>query len=252
MTFEVPRGVYDRFMGRYTLELAPQLVDAAAIARGMRVLDVGCGPGGLTEVLAAQVGDQRLVAAIDPSAPFVLACRAVVPDADVRQGVAEDLPWPADLFDAALSSLVVGFMRDPERGMAEMARVTASGGTVTACFWDVPRHGMLALAERAISTVRPDLEPHPPMVGMARDDIPNLMTAAGLTVEASGELEVRVDYADFGDFWEPVSRAPGPIGEALAQLSEQEQVEVERVARAALPVGPFELPAYAWYAVGRV
>lgn len=252
MTFEVPRGIYDRFMGRYTAELAPQLVDAAAIARGMRVLDVGCGPGGLTEVLAAQVGEGRLVAAIDPSAPFVLACRAAVPDADVRQGVAEDLPWPAELFDAALSSLVVGFMRDPERGMAEMARVTAAGGTVTACFWDVPRHGMLSMAQRAITTVRPDLDPHPPMVGVAREDIPNLMRAVGLTVEDEGELEVRVDYADFQDLWEPLSRAPGPIGEALGQLSDAEQVEVERVIRAELPVGPFELSAFAWYAVGRV
>lgn len=238
-------------MGRYTEQLAPQLLDAAAVAAGMRVVDVGCGPGGLTEVVAARVGTTGRVAAIDPSPPFVEACREAVPGADVRVGVAEELPWPDGAFDVALSCLVVGFMRDARAGMAEMARVTADGGTVAACFWDVPRHQMLDLAGRTIGAVRPDLDSHPPMVGMARGDIPDLMTAAGLSVEADGELNVRVDYADFDDLWNPLSRAPGPIGDALALLSLPEQVQVEQFVRAELPVGPFELSAVAWYAVAR-
>lgn len=251
MTFEVPRTLYDRFMGRYTAQLAPRLVDAAAVSGGMRVLDVGCGPGGLTEVLAQRVGARERVAAIDPSPPFVAACRAAVPGADVREGVAEELPWPDDTFDATLSSLVVGFMRDPGRGVAEMARVTVAGGTVAACFWDVSRHGMLDLASRAITSVRADLDPHPPMIGTARGDIPDLMRAAGLDVEAEGELPVTVDYDDFDDFWSPVSRAPGPIGEALEQLDGDERRRVEESLRAELPDGAFQRSAVAWYAVGR-
>ncbi|CAM3302845.1 methyltransferase domain-containing protein [Nocardioides dubius] len=239
-------------MGRYTERLAPQLVDAAEVGAGMRVLDVGCGPGGLTEVIADRVGVTGRVAGIDPSPPFVAACRAAVPAADVREGTAEHLPWPDDAFQVTLSCLVIGFMQDPARGVAEMARVTEPGGRVGACFWDVPRHRMLALAQQGIASVRPDLDPHPPMVGTARDDIPSLMTAAGLSVEDAGELEVRVDYADFSDLWEPISRAPGPIGDALVQLSVAEQVQVERYLRAQLPVGPFELSAFAWYAVARV
>jgi SAM-dependent methyltransferase len=252
VSFEVPRPLYDRFMGRYTARLAPLLADAGGVEAGMRVVDVGCGPGGLTEVLAARVGAGDRVAAIDPSPPFVAACRAAVPDADVRKGFAEELPWPDGLFDAALSSLVIGFMRDPARGMAEMARVTTPGGTVTACFWDVPRHGMLDLAARAIRSVRPDIDPHPPMVGTARSDIPDLMTGAGLGVEADGELAVSVDYEGFDDFWIPVSQAPGPIGDALAVLDPKERDRVQELVRSELPDGAFARTAVAWYAVGRV
>lgn len=252
MAFDVSRDVYDRFMGRYTARLAPLLVAAAGVAPGMRALDVGCGPGGLTEVLAARVGPDGRVAAIDPSEPFVEACRRAVPEADVHRGLAEELPWPDAAFDVVVSSLVVGFMNDPDRGMAEMARVAAPGASVTACFWDVPRHGMLDLAARAIRSVRGDLDPHPPMIGMARGDIPDLMTAAGLRVEISGELPVEVRYADADDLWIPVSRAPGPIGDALAALAEGERRRVEQLVRGELPPdGPFTRSAVAWYAVGR-
>src|SRR3954447_4708040 len=145
-------------MGRYTRTLAPRLADAAGVSGGMRVLDVGCGPGGLTDVLAARVGEQS-VAAIDPAPQFVEACGARHPGADVRVGVAEELPWDDGAFDAALSCLVIAFMRDPDRGVAEMARVTRPGGTVAACMWDIATGGMTMLATfwAAVRTVVPDV-----------------------------------------------------------------------------------------------
>src|SRR3954462_6465271 len=83
---------YDRFMGRYATGLAPKFADAAGVRPGMRVLDVGCGPGALPVDLAEPGGEEN-VAAIDPAAHFAAACRARVPGADVREGVAESLPW---------------------------------------------------------------------------------------------------------------------------------------------------------------
>jgi SAM-dependent methyltransferase len=80
---------------------------------GQRALDVGCSPGGLTAVLAEVLGSGN-VAAVDPSEPFVETCRARVPGADVRVGVAEHLPFEDARFDAVLSQLVVNFMTDPE------------------------------------------------------------------------------------------------------------------------------------------
>ena len=79
-------------MGRYAGGLAPQLADAAEVTAGRRVLDVGCGPGALTAELVRRVGAER-VAAIDPAPQFAAACRERHPGADVRDGVAEDLPW---------------------------------------------------------------------------------------------------------------------------------------------------------------
>src|SRR4051812_44492537 len=124
-------------MGRYTRTLAPALADAAGVEAGMRGLDVGCGPGGLAEALAARVGAEN-VAAIDPAPQFAAACRERSPGADVRVGGAEELPWADGAFDVTLASLVIAFMRDADLGVREMARVTRPGGTVAACMWDIP------------------------------------------------------------------------------------------------------------------
>ena len=144
MQFAGPADHYDRFMGRYTPTLAVALADAAGVTAGMHVVDVGCGPGGLATELAARVGAEN-VAAIDPAAQFAAVCRERNPGADVREGVAEALPWSDATFDAALSSLVIGFMGDPDRGVSEMARVTRPGGTVAACMWDTAGGGMKML-----------------------------------------------------------------------------------------------------------
>ena len=135
MAFDVAADAYDRFMGRYSVLLSPQLADLAGVAAGQRVIDVGCGPGALTAELVARVGADS-VAAIDPSEPFVEAARARNPGADVRLGSAEQLPFPDDTFAAALAQLVVQFMSDPAAGVGEMARVTRPGGAVVACVWD--------------------------------------------------------------------------------------------------------------------
>src|SRR5919201_3348579 len=135
MTFEADAAVYDRYVGRYAPQLSAELIDATGVAATDRALDVGCGPGGLTRALADRVGAER-VSAVDPSASFVAACRARVPEADVREAGAESLPFADGTFDVVLSQLVVNFMRDAEAGVQEMRRVARVGGRVASCVWD--------------------------------------------------------------------------------------------------------------------
>src|SRR3954469_24950046 len=144
-------------MGRYLPTLAPAFADAAGVRAGMRVLDVGCGPGGLTRELVERTGAER-VAAIDPSPQFAAACRERFPGADVRDGGAEQLPWEDGTFGAALASLVIALTGDPDAGAREMARVTRPGGTVALCMWDVPGGGMTMLSTfwAAAKAVDPD------------------------------------------------------------------------------------------------
>src|SRR5919201_7533 len=82
VTFAVPADAYDRFMGRYSTQLAPQMADLAGVEAGQRVLDVGCGPGALTAELVRRVGAEH-VAAADPSESFAAAAAERNPGVDV-------------------------------------------------------------------------------------------------------------------------------------------------------------------------
>jgi SAM-dependent methyltransferase len=244
---------YDRFMGRYTPTLAVALADAAGVTSGMRVVDVGCGPGGLAAELAARVGAEN-VAAIDPAPQFAAACRERIPGADVREGVAEELPWSDGAFDAALSSLVIGFMRDADRGVSEMARITRPGGTAAACMWDIAGGGMTMLRYfwEAVREVDPDAEGERQMAGTREGDIADRMARAGLGDVVSGVLTASADYSDFEDFWGPLTFGVGPAGQHLRSLTDEQQAGVREALRARLPEGSFTLDARAWYACGRV
>lgn len=251
--FAAPAAHYDRYMGRFTATLAPALADFAGVGPGMRVLDVGCGPGGLTGELVMRVGAPR-VAAIDPAAQFVAACRARYPGVDVREGRAEELPWPGDSFDAAAACLVIGFMTDPNAGLREMTRVVRPGGTVAACMWDVAGDGMTMLQTfwNAARTVDPEAPGERRLAGGAEGDIARRMTAAGLAEVTAGSLMAQARYADFDDFWEPFTYAVGPAGQYLRAQSADRQDRIRDACRAALPASSFTLTARAWCARGTV
>src|SRR3954469_7382294 len=191
-------------MGRYLPTLAPAFADAAGVRTGMRVLDVGCGPGGLTRELGERTSPER-VAAIDPSPQFAEACRARFPGADVRDGGAEDLPWEDGAFDAALASLVIGFMRDADAGVREMARVTRPGGTVALCMWDIAGGGMTMLATfwSAVRQADPGAQGERRLSGTVEGDIAEHLRRVGLRDVQDGSLTARAEYTGFEDFWEP-------------------------------------------------
>jgi SAM-dependent methyltransferase len=251
--FAAPADHYDRWMGRYASALATPFADAAGVTAGMRVLDVGCGPGGGTGELCRRVGPAN-VAAIDPAPQFVAACRDRYPGADVRQGLAEELPWPDGAFDAALSALVVAFMSDPDRGIREMARVTRPGGTVAACMWDIGSGGMtmLRIFWQAVRQIEPAADGERRLAGTAEGDLVARFERAGLHDVTGSALTASADYADFDDFWQPFTFAIGPAGQYLASRSDADRERVREACRAELPDGPFSLDARAWGARGTV
>jgi SAM-dependent methyltransferase len=245
---------YERFMGRYATGLAPKLADAAGVRAGMRVLDVGCGPGALAVDLARRVGEDN-VAAIDPAPHFAAACRARLPEADVREGVAESLPWGDGTFDAALCSLVVAWMDDPDQGIGEMVRVTKPGGIVAAAMWDLPGGGLQMLSHfwRAARELDPGIPDDPPRAGVLEGDLVGRFGRAGLQDVTGGTLETSVDYVDFDDYWEPFTGGAGPAtGAFYGSLDDAGKATLRDSVRASLPDGPFTLPARAWLALGTV
>jgi len=145
VSIDDPATVYGLFTGRFSEPLAREFAGFVGPTPGKRVLDVGCGPGALTQVLAERLGVAG-VCAVDPSEAYVAAARKRLPGVDIRYASAEDLPYAEGNFDAALAQLVVHFMADPVAGPREMARVTKVGGVVAAYVWDNARRGRTAVA----------------------------------------------------------------------------------------------------------
>jgi SAM-dependent methyltransferase len=251
VSFDVAGVAYDRFMGRYSRPLAGSLTDWLDVRAGERVLDVGCGPGAWTEHLVERVGADR-VSAIDPSAPFVEACRERFPEVDVRRGEAESLPYADASFDVAGASLVVHFMKDPTAGIAEMARVTRPGCWVGATVWDLAgRREPMAPVWSALATVDPRHPGEGSLPGGAAGQLPAIFEQAGLADVEGTELAVTVTHPTFEEWWEPYLHSVGPVGEAIAALDAAGLERLRAACRERLGAGPFEITAVAFAARGR-
>jgi SAM-dependent methyltransferase len=243
---------YDRFMGRYSGPLAPLFCDFAGVEPGMRVADVGCGPGAMTAELVRRVGAEA-VAAADPAEQFVAATRERNPGVDVRVAAAESLPFADAEFDAALAQLVVHFMRDPVAGLGEMARVTRAGGVVAACVWD---HGggagPLSPFWEAVHAVAPNAEDESQLAGARKGHLTELFGQAGLDDVHESSLSVTVAHESFDEWWEPYTHGVGTAGAAYDKLDADRQRRVrehcEEKFSAAAPV----ITAKAWAARGMI
>jgi SAM-dependent methyltransferase len=255
-SFRVSADAYQKWMGRYSTPLAPALIKFAGVIPGMRVLDVGCGPGSLTSALAELLGPDSVVA-VDPSESFVRACRRRLPGVEVASAGGESLPFADESFDVTLSQLVVNFMDDPEAGVREMRRVTRRGGVVAACVWDYA--GEMTLL-RTFWRVAREVDPERAAAedeaatfrGFDKPGLTTLWLAAGLHNVRSGPLVVSACYTDFEDLWSPLPAGVGPAGAFCESLDDECQAALHDAFRRGLDVadGPFELPARAWAVAG--
>ncbi len=250
MSFFTGADAYDRFMGRYSVPLAPAFADFAGVTVGRRVLDVGCGPGALTTELAQRLGPEA-VSAVDPSESFVAAARERHPGVTVQRAAAEELPFEDDAFDASLAQLVVHFMSDPVAGLREMARVTREGGAVAASVWDhAGGHGPLSPYWDAARELDPGVRDESHLAGAREGHLSELFEAAGLHEIEESALSIRVEHPTFDDWWEPFTLGIGPAGAYVAGLDATRRTELRERCRERLPSAPFVLEARAWAARG--
>jgi SAM-dependent methyltransferase len=252
MSFTVAAEAYDRFMGRYSVLLAPRFADFAGVATGQRVLDVGSGPGALTSELVRRLGSAA-VSAVDPSEPFVAAARERHPGVHVEQASAEQLPFEDQAFDAALAQLVVHFMTDPVGGLREMARVTRPHGVVAACVWDhAGGQGPLSVFWAAAREFDPGVHDESQLPGAREGHLTELFEAAGLRDVEETSLSVDVEHPSFEEWWEPYTLGVGPAGAHVAGLDVKQQTRLRERCRQILPAAPFVLTARTWAARGLV
>ena len=208
--YEQMMGIWSRFAGEIFLDwLAPP--------SGLRWIDVGCGNGAFTELLVERCAPVE-VQGIDPSEGQLAFARTRSASrvAEFRQGDAMALPFPADRFDAAVMALVLVFVPDPAKGIAEMVRVVRPGGTVATYMWDMLGGGFPLdpiLVEMRAMGLTP---PRPPRMDASRmEALRDLWTGAGLEAVETREITVQRTFTDFDDFWMTKLKSPS-VGPTLS------------------------------------
>lgn len=229
-------AAYERYMGEWSRLAGETFLDWLAPKSGLRWLDVGCGNGAFTEMLVERCAPVS-VQGIDPSeAQLVFArTRPASRVAQFHRGDAMALPFPDDTFDAAVMPLVIFFLPDPDKGVAEMARVVCPGGTVTAYAWDMVGGGFPYEALHDEMRGMGVEVPTPPSPGASRiDAMRDLWIGAGLDGVETRGITVRRTFADFDDYWTTILGGPS-VGLQLAAMASEDLVLLKVRMRARLP-----------------
>jgi len=239
--FRIDAEAYDRFMGRYSTQLAVRFADFAGVRAPQRALDVGAGTGALTEELVARLGVEN-VAAGEPSPDYAATLRERFPGLDVREVPAEELPWEDGGFDTTLAQLVVVFLNDVPGAARELVRVTRSGGVVATCMWEVEGVEMM----NALNEVRRRLAPagfSPSTEYRDEASLRRLFEEAGLRDVETTRIEVAVEYETVDELWEPAIHVGGPGGPAVDSFTPEQLVTGRAIFEEALgnPTGRYEL-----------
>ena len=204
-------AVYEDFMGIWSRLAGAIFLDWLAPATGGRWADVGCGNGAFTQMLVDRCAPAE-VKGIDPS-PAQLAfarSRLAGSTAQFTQGDAMALPWSDAAFDAAVMALVIFFVPEPAKGVAEMARVVRPGGSVSAYAWDILGGGFpfAAMQEEMVALGSPAT--WPPSVEASRiEAMQALWEGAGLVDVETREIRSERTFADFDAFWKTAQGGPG-------------------------------------------
>ena len=230
-------AAYERYMGKWSQLAGEAFLEWLAPSSALRWLDVGCGNGAFTEMIVERCAPAS-VQGIDPSEAQLAFARTRPASrlAHFHQGDAMALPFPDNTFDVAVMPLVIFFVPDPVKGVAEMTRVVCPGGIVTAYAWDMFGGGFPYEALHAELRALSVAVPRPPSPDASRIDVMrDLWAGAGLETVETREIRVQRTFVDFDDYWTTVLTAPS-VGATLSSMAPSQRDIIQTRTRASLPV----------------
>jgi len=196
-------ATYERTTGTWSQLAGKKFIEWLAPAPNLSWLDVGCGNGAFTELLS-RFCTPRSIAGVDPAEAQLAYARSrpACLSANFQIGDATSLPFPDSSCDAAVMALVIFFVSDPLKAVAEMGRVVRPGGQVSAYAWDMMNGGFPYNAIQAEMREMGIPPIYPPRAAVSRvDALHSLWRAAGLDSVETNEYTVYRTYDDFEDLW---------------------------------------------------
>lgn len=253
-------NAYEQFMGRWSTLVAQKFLAWLAIPSGRRWLDVGCGPGTLTQLIL-NIFQPEEVIAIDASHEFIAHAQKSIPNPRTRfqVGLAQALELPIASMDAVVSGLTLNFVPQPETALAEMIRVTKPGGMVGIFLWDYAE-GMEILRYFWDAAIFLDPKAQPLDEGVRfplchQDALEHLVASTPLKQVDARAIEVPTLFQNFDDYWQPFLGNVGPAPGYCTSLPPEDRQNLENRLRGILPIredGSILLTARAWAVKGNV
>lgn len=251
--------LYEPYVGRWSRQVARTFLDWLAVPEGKAWLDVGCGTGALTQTII-EIGNPGSVMGMDSSPGYIEYVKARVenPRARFEVGDAQSLPVDTASVDVAVSGLVLNFVPQAPRMVAEMTRVVRPGGVIAAYVWDYA--GKMELmryfwnAAVALDASVIDLDEGRRFPICQPTPLTDLFAQAELSEVEVRPIDVATDFRDFDDYWSPFLGGQGPAPGYAVSLSEDRCAVLRERIRSELPIsedGSIHLIARAWAVRGR-
>ncbi len=247
--------LYEPFMGRWSRKIASLFLKWLAKPAGLRWLDVGCGTGALSGLIAERHSPAEVLG-IDPSDAFIseaVKAAAELDNLKFKVGSVENIPAADGSYDLAVSALALNFFPDPVAGLQEMMRVIHPGGEIAIYVWDYAE-GMQML--RYFWDAATALDPSARVLDEAvrfpicrPHVLERIFKEAGLVVNEIRALESPTVFTTFEDYWHPFQGGVGPAPGYLAGLAPEAQKRLANALRSTLPVktdGTIPLISRAW------
>jgi SAM-dependent methyltransferase len=246
---------YERYVGRWSRQVAPRFLSWLAIPAGRKWLDVGCGTGALCAAIIDGCAPAA-VAGVEPSEGFLKTAKENLAErAFLCQGSAAAIPLDDASVDVVVCGLVLNFVPDQRAALAEMARVTVPGGAIAAYVWDYA--GKMELMRRFWDAAV-ELDPGAAALDegirfpLCRPDaLENLFVEAGLTAVQVTAIDVPTRFASFDDYWQPFLGGQGPAPAYAMSLDDAARARLRERLRERLPAesdGSILMTARAWAA----
>ena len=235
---------YERYMGRWSRQIAPRFLDWLEQPSGLDWLDIGCGTGVLSHAILVRSRPDSLIS-VDPSEGFLASARQTLQDPRVKVAVGDAmaLPLEATSRDVVVSALVLNFVSDRPKALCEMQRVARPGGCVGFYVWDYPGAGVEFM--RAFWQAASALDPAAAELSEGRrfpfctpDGLRQLAQAAGLRSIEVVPIEMPSVFKDFDDYWLPFTLGAGPAPGYCVSLSPEARECLRERLFATLPRQP--------------